>query len=304
MGVFSFMETFFFISLGITFVMIIMLVYHFKQRMIMLERKHDTMFDIVNNIVKQIKNMQVHISYLGENQYVGGHGGHGGHGIHHVNMNDNIVSFANGLPPINMHEFNMKFNDVSEVNIIKGEEDDEEEDEDDDEEEEDEDEDDDEEDDDEEDDDEDEDDEDDDEDGEEDDESNDNVQEPSNIKVINVEINDLDTTNLGIVDIAQISEISEIAGATESTESTEIKSTNLEQNMDINDDEIIIRKIDKTIVKENTPQETQETQENQETQETKETKKSDDKKKKKKKNKKGKQKPGVENQWEAMNKLG
>jgi hypothetical protein len=55
MGVFSFMETFFFISLGITFVMIIMLVYHFKQRMNFLEQKHDTMFEIVNNIVKQLK---------------------------------------------------------------------------------------------------------------------------------------------------------------------------------------------------------------------------------------------------------
>lgn len=68
MGVFSFMETFFFISLGITFVLIIMLVYHFKQRIIALEQKHDTMFDIVNNIVKQLRTMQTNIQHLGENQ--------------------------------------------------------------------------------------------------------------------------------------------------------------------------------------------------------------------------------------------
>jgi hypothetical protein len=68
MGVFSFMETFFFISLGITFVLIIMLVYHFKQRIIALEQKHDTMFDIVNNIVKQLRTMQSNIQHLGENQ--------------------------------------------------------------------------------------------------------------------------------------------------------------------------------------------------------------------------------------------
>jgi len=60
------MESFFFISLGITFLLIIMLVYHFKQRIIALEHKHDTMFEIVNNIVKQLRNMQTNIQHLGE----------------------------------------------------------------------------------------------------------------------------------------------------------------------------------------------------------------------------------------------
>ena len=250
MGVFSFMETFFFISLGITFVMIIMLVYHFKQRMIVLERKHDTMFDIVNNIVKQIKNMQVNISYLGENQYIGGHGLHG---IHHMNMNDNIIPFANGLPPIKMHEFNMKFNDMSEV-IVKGHdaevaEDDEDDDDEDDDEDEDEDHDEDDDEDEDEDHDEDEDedhDEDDDEDDDDEDED-DEDHDTSNIKVINVEINEVDTTNLGILDIAQVAEI------------TDVNSTTLEQNMEINDDEIIIRKIEKPIVDENASTEMTET---------------------------------------------
>lgn len=68
MGVFNFMESFFFISLGITFLLIIMLVYHFKQRIISLEHKHDTMFEIVNNIVKQLRNMQTTIQHLGEPQ--------------------------------------------------------------------------------------------------------------------------------------------------------------------------------------------------------------------------------------------
>lgn len=66
MSVFNFMESFFFISLGITFLLIIMLVYHFKQRIIALEHKHDTMFEIVNNIVKQLRNMQTNIQHLGE----------------------------------------------------------------------------------------------------------------------------------------------------------------------------------------------------------------------------------------------
>jgi len=66
MSVFNFMESFFFISLGITFLLIIMLVYHFKQRIVALEHKHDTMFEIVNNVVKQLRNMQMNIQHLGE----------------------------------------------------------------------------------------------------------------------------------------------------------------------------------------------------------------------------------------------
>lgn len=48
------METFFFISLGITFILILLLVYHFKQRLSSLEQKSDTMFDIINNVVKEM----------------------------------------------------------------------------------------------------------------------------------------------------------------------------------------------------------------------------------------------------------
>ena len=54
MSVFNFLETFFFISLGITFVLILLLVYHFKQRLTSLEQKSDTMFEIMNNIVKEL----------------------------------------------------------------------------------------------------------------------------------------------------------------------------------------------------------------------------------------------------------
>lgn len=54
MGLFNFIETFFFISLGITFVLILLLVYHFKQRLSTLEQKCDTMFEIINNLVQEV----------------------------------------------------------------------------------------------------------------------------------------------------------------------------------------------------------------------------------------------------------
>jgi len=54
MGIFNYIDTFFFISLGITFILILLLVFHFKQRMTISEHKNDTMFEIINNIVKEI----------------------------------------------------------------------------------------------------------------------------------------------------------------------------------------------------------------------------------------------------------
>ena len=58
MGFFNYIETFFFISLGITFLLILLLVYHFKQRLTNLEEKNDTMFDIMNNIVNEITSIK------------------------------------------------------------------------------------------------------------------------------------------------------------------------------------------------------------------------------------------------------
>ena len=54
MGLFNYIDTFFFISLGITFVLILLLVFHFKQQITSLEQKNDTMFEIINNIVKEL----------------------------------------------------------------------------------------------------------------------------------------------------------------------------------------------------------------------------------------------------------
>ena len=62
MGVFNLLETFFFISLAITFVLIMMLVYHFKGRILIIEQKCDTMFEIMNNMVKEMKNIKYNAS--------------------------------------------------------------------------------------------------------------------------------------------------------------------------------------------------------------------------------------------------
>jgi hypothetical protein len=58
MGIFNFIETFFFISLGIAFVLILLLIYHFKQRFNVLEQKCDTMFEIINNVAQELSNQK------------------------------------------------------------------------------------------------------------------------------------------------------------------------------------------------------------------------------------------------------
>jgi len=50
------LEMFFFVSLAITFVLILFLVYHFRQKMTSMENRCDAMFDIINNIVKEMNN--------------------------------------------------------------------------------------------------------------------------------------------------------------------------------------------------------------------------------------------------------
>lgn len=54
MGIFSIIETFIFFSLAISFILILLLVYHFKDRMTKLEQKTDTMVGIINDIAKEL----------------------------------------------------------------------------------------------------------------------------------------------------------------------------------------------------------------------------------------------------------
>lgn len=62
---FSFIESFFFLSLGITFILIFLMVFHFKQRIEKLERKNNDLSDLCNKIVKEVTNL--HSVYLQNN---------------------------------------------------------------------------------------------------------------------------------------------------------------------------------------------------------------------------------------------
>jgi hypothetical protein len=53
-GLFSFIESFFFLSIGITFILILLLVYHFKQRLGILEQKSETIVSIVNQLTHEM----------------------------------------------------------------------------------------------------------------------------------------------------------------------------------------------------------------------------------------------------------
>jgi len=64
MATFQFIDTFFFISLGITFALLLLLVYHFKQRISSIEQKTDTLFEIIQNITKELSVTKANIIYL------------------------------------------------------------------------------------------------------------------------------------------------------------------------------------------------------------------------------------------------
>ena len=58
MGLSYIMDSVLYICLAITFVLILLIVYHFKQRVSALEAKQDTMFELVNNMVQEMQNMR------------------------------------------------------------------------------------------------------------------------------------------------------------------------------------------------------------------------------------------------------
>ena len=58
MSVFGFIENFFFISLGIVFGLILLLVYHFKNRMAVAEKKSESMYGLLSAVVREIKSLR------------------------------------------------------------------------------------------------------------------------------------------------------------------------------------------------------------------------------------------------------
>ena len=61
---FSFLDTGFFFTLAITFLLMLLLVYHFKQRLVSSEQKQDTMFEIINNLVTEINMLKGTIALI------------------------------------------------------------------------------------------------------------------------------------------------------------------------------------------------------------------------------------------------
>lgn len=58
MSVFGFIENFFFISLAIVFALVVFLVYHFKNRISIAEKKSESMYGLLTAVVKEIKTLR------------------------------------------------------------------------------------------------------------------------------------------------------------------------------------------------------------------------------------------------------
>jgi cobalamin biosynthesis protein CobT len=61
---FNFLETFFFLSLGITFVLILLLVYHFKQRLTNLEQKNESLVELIQMFIKETNMIKINVCHL------------------------------------------------------------------------------------------------------------------------------------------------------------------------------------------------------------------------------------------------
>jgi hypothetical protein len=59
MPFFALLESFFFMSLALSFFLILLMVYHFKKRMDALEKKNDTIADICKELLKDIDQMKI-----------------------------------------------------------------------------------------------------------------------------------------------------------------------------------------------------------------------------------------------------
>jgi hypothetical protein len=57
------LESIFFITLGICCVLLMMLIYHFKQRLTKVEQSNDTMFEILNNMVHELSDLKRSYSF-------------------------------------------------------------------------------------------------------------------------------------------------------------------------------------------------------------------------------------------------
>jgi hypothetical protein len=67
MSVFGFIENFFFISLALVFALVLLLVYHFKNRITTAEKKSESMYGLLTAVVKEIKTLRGMFSLGGVN---------------------------------------------------------------------------------------------------------------------------------------------------------------------------------------------------------------------------------------------
>ena len=100
-GLIPFIESFFFLSLGITFILIFLMVFHFKQRIEKLERNNTDLSDLCNRIMKEVTNLHLQRGIqeqgiqLQKNNYVPPKE----HICENIKISTSIpISFCNGKP--------------------------------------------------------------------------------------------------------------------------------------------------------------------------------------------------------------
>lgn len=114
-GFIPFIESFFLLSLGITFILIFLMVFHFKQRIEKLEKKNNNLSDLSNKIVKEITNL--HSIYLQNQQQQQQPPRHFVNPKEHICENIRITTSM----PISVDNNNCNYNDINENNYAGAE---------------------------------------------------------------------------------------------------------------------------------------------------------------------------------------
>ena len=118
MGLFSIIETFFFISLGITILLVALLVYHFKQRVSSLEQKYETLLNIVTGVVKQLSNIQTTNKSVQKPQGMEHFGGMYPQWIEHEHLGNTASQYPSQMFNINEHlQYSLQSDNHNAINV-------------------------------------------------------------------------------------------------------------------------------------------------------------------------------------------
>jgi hypothetical protein len=109
---FKFIETFFILSLGVSLLLMMLLIYHFKQRLYKTEEKVDTLFDIIQNLAQEVSSVRNNVAYMVHSQT-----NYGNNNPFTTSFPLQFVNMDDVKNDVQVHELDMEYQDLGELDI-------------------------------------------------------------------------------------------------------------------------------------------------------------------------------------------